>query len=153
MIDWANRMVRTRHNKQLEEGKEHYLLQIDGYNDPKIANGHFLLELLDAVQPGCVFWHTVRVAHTEDGKINAKGLIANAQQVVKVMRKIGCILVLFDIVDILHVDEMWIVSLIGSILHRHRQGLNMNAASKALEEKEKLRLAVLRVQRCWRRKI
>jgi plastin-1 len=152
MIEWANNMVTYRHEQILDSGKEHYLVQVDGYNDPKLANGHFLLELLDAVCPGCVFWQAVKTWKLENGDINTQGLISNAQTVIRTMKQIGCILVFFDVEDIICVDEMWIVSMFGSILHRYRNGASDNMASAALAEKQQAERAALRIQAQWRKK-
>lgn len=152
MIEWANNMVAYRHEQKLDAGQEHYLVQVDGYNDPKLANGHFLLELLDTVCPGCVFWQAVKTWKLANGEINTNGLISNAQMVIKTMKQIGCILVFFDVEDIICVDEMWIVSMFGSILHRYRNGSSENLASAALAEKQRVERAALRIQTQWRKK-
>ncbi|KYQ92195.1 actin binding protein [Tieghemostelium lacteum] len=99
ITNWAN-------NKVKSIGKSTAIL---GFRDPAISNGKFLLDLLEAVQPGTVNYNLVQEGTTYDEKKS------NAQYIINSARKIGCyIFVVED--DIVDVKQKMIMTLVASLM-------------------------------------
>ncbi|KAI9506516.1 calponin homology domain-containing protein [Coemansia spiralis] len=105
MVDWANKAAGSRGGKSG---------QIRSFSDSTLASGHFLLDVLDSMQPGIVDPQLVAQGSAEDDmKMNAKYAISIA-------RKMGATIFLLP-EDIVEVKPKMILTFIGSLMALDKQ--------------------------------
>lgn len=73
IVDWANRKLR-------EAGKQ---TQIRGFQDPCICDARPVIDLVDAINPGCINYGQVLAGHTEEERLG------NAKYAISMARKLG----------------------------------------------------------------
>lgn len=61
IINWANK-------KLTSAGKS---TRVDGFKDPSIADGKVVIDLIDAIQPGCIRYELVKEAHDDEVRTTA----------------------------------------------------------------------------------
>lgn len=73
IVDWANRKLK-------EAGKQ---TQIRGFQDPCICDARPVIDLVDAINPGCINYSQVLEGQTEEERL------ANAKYAISMARKLG----------------------------------------------------------------
>ncbi|KAI9479174.1 fimbrin [Coemansia sp. RSA 989] len=105
MIQWANRVASTNGGSSQP---------IRSFNDPSLASGRFLLDVLNGMKSGIVDPQLVTAGQTEeDMKMNAKYAISIA-------RKLGATIFLLP-EDIVEVKPKMILTFIGSLMAIHQK--------------------------------
>jgi len=99
IIAWANNKVQTAgKNSHMKDFKDHSL-----------KNGVFLIDLIDAVQPGAADYSLV--THSDD----PKDLLLNAKYAVSLARKIGCCVFALP-EDIVEVKNKMLMTFVASVM-------------------------------------
>ncbi|PIA16398.1 hypothetical protein COEREDRAFT_81349 [Coemansia reversa NRRL 1564] len=103
MVDWANKTAALGGSSS----------PIRSFNDPQLASGHFLLDVLNGMQKDIVDPQLVTAgSNEEDMKLNAKYAISIA-------RKLGATIFLLP-EDIVEIKPKMILTFIGSLMAIHR---------------------------------
>lgn len=99
MLRWANETVK-------KGGKN---LHIRSFNDPSLANGIFLLDVLNGMKPGYVDYSIVHPGRTEEERY------ANARLAISIARKLGALIWLVP-EDINEVRGRLVLTFVGSLM-------------------------------------
>ncbi|KAJ3141944.1 hypothetical protein HK100_005042 [Physocladia obscura] len=107
IIAWANNTVKLRAGKSTT---------ISLFKDPGLANGVFLLDLLNGIQKGVVDYSMVGPGRTE------KDALLNAKYAISIARKLGAtIFVLPE--DIVEVKPKMILAFVGTLMALDKSGV------------------------------
>lgn len=122
IVEWANATVHTAAPPRAK-GSLRVRQRMASFNDPSLASGIFLTQLLSAVAPGRVDWSVVSEGTTPAERRN------NASYVISVARKLGCT-VFLAWEDIVEVKPKMIMTLVASVMVLAKK---MQAAAPAAE--------------------
>ncbi|KAJ3141985.1 hypothetical protein HK100_004466 [Physocladia obscura] len=107
IIAWANNTVKVRAGKSTS---------ISQFKDPGLANGVFLLDLLNGIQKGVVDYSMVGPGRTEEDAL------LNAKYAISIARKLGAtIFVLPE--DIVEVKPKMILTFVGTLMALDKSGV------------------------------